>query len=61
MRECEEISRSMQFKGVSPLDLTTGSRLAIRQNGTRVTHARGIEGSRQLEHYRTKLPVWLGS
>ena len=22
---------------------------------------RGAEGSQQLEHYRTKLPVWLGS
>ena len=53
----EEISRSVQFKGVSRLDLMTGSQLASRQNGTRVKHAGGAEGSRQLEHSRTKLPV----
>ena len=33
------------------------SRLASRQNGTRVKHAGGVEGSRQLLHYKTKPPV----
>ena len=53
MRECEEISRSVQFQEVS--------RLASRQNGTRVKHAGGAEGSRQMEHNKTKLLVWQGS
>ena len=61
MRECEEISRSVQFKGVSRLDLATGSRLASRQNGTRVKHAGGAKSSCQLEHYKRKLLVWPGS
>ena len=33
------------------------SRLASHQNGTRVKHVGGAEGSQQLEHYKTKLPV----
>ena len=48
MRECEEVSRSVQFKGVSRLDLATSSRLASRQSGTRVKHAGEAKGSRQL-------------
>ena len=44
MKECEEISRSVQFKGVSRLDLTTGSQLAYHQNGTCVKHARELKG-----------------
>ena len=33
-------------------------RLASRQNGTHVKHVGGAEGSRQLEHYKTKLSIW---
>ena len=36
-------------------------RLASHQNGTLLKHVEGAEGSRQLLHYMTKLPVWLGS
>ena len=53
MRECEESSRSVHSR--------IASRLAIRQNGTRVKHAGGAKGSRQLLHYRTKFPVWPGN
>ena len=44
MRECEENSRCAQFKGVSRLDLATGSRLASCQNGKRVRHAGELKG-----------------
>ena len=37
------------------------SRLASRQNGTRVKHAERAEGSRQLLHYKIKLSVWPSS
>ena len=45
MREYEESSRSVHLRRASRLDLVTGSRLACRQNGTRVKHAGGAEGS----------------
>ena len=44
MRECKENSRCVQFERVSRLDLTTGSRLVSRQNGTRVEHVGELKG-----------------
>ena len=41
--------------------LTTGSRLASRQMRHTCEACRGAKESRQIEHYRTKLPVWPGS
>ena len=61
MKECEEKLKSVHSRKASQLDLVTGSRLASCQNGTRVKHAGGAEGSRQLLHYKTKLSVWPSS
>ena len=45
MRECEESSRSVHSRRASQLDLAIGSRLASRQNDTRVKHTGGVVGS----------------
>ena len=42
---CDEISRSVQLKRVSRLELAASLRLASRQNGTHVKHAGGVKGS----------------
>ena len=57
MRECEENSRFVQFKGVSQLDLATSK----SPEWHTFEACREAEWSLQLEHYRTKLLVWPGS
>ena len=53
MRECEEKLKSVH--SAEPCDLI--SRLASRQKRYTCEACRGVEESRQLEHYRTKLLV----
>ena len=45
----------------SRLDLTSDSRLASRQKRHTCEACRGAEESRQLLHYKTKVPSWPGS
>ena len=60
MRECEELLKIMQRSRDSRLDLAGGSWLASRQKGAHVSSMPEAEESRQLLHYRTKVPGWLG-
>ena len=59
MRECEELLKIVQRNRDSRLDLASGSRLASRQNVAHVPSILEVEKSRQLLHYRTKVPGWL--
>ena len=59
MRECEEMLKFVQSNRDSRLELIVGSRLASRQMMHTSEVCREDEQSRQLEHYRTKSPVWL--
>ena len=54
MRESEENLKSVH--SVGPHDWI--SRLANRQRRHMCEACKGAEESRQLEHYKTKLPVW---
>ena len=58
MRECEEILKIVQSSRDSQLGLAGGSRLASRQMMHTSEACREDEQSCQLEHYRTKSPVW---
>ena len=58
MRECEELLKIVQRNRDSWLDLASGSRLASRQNVAYVPSMPEAEESRQLLHYRTKVPGW---
>ena len=57
MRECEEKLKSVHSAG--PHDWIL--RLASRQRRHMCEACKGAEESRQLEHYKTKLLVWLGN
>ena len=67
VRECEELLKIVQrnrdsqldLAGDSRLDLVGDSRLASRQNVAHVPNMPKAEESRQLLHYRTKVPGWL--
>ena len=56
MKECEELLKIVQRNRDSRLDLRGDSRLASRQNVTHVPSMPEAEESRQLLHYRTKVP-----
>ena len=56
MRECEEMLKIVQRSRGSRLDLAGGSRLASRQIVAHVPSMPEAEESRQLFHYRTKVP-----
>ena len=58
MRECEEMLKFVQSSRDSQLELVAGSRLASCQMMHTSEACREDEQSRQLEHYRTKSPVW---
>ena len=58
MRECEEMLKFVQRSKDSRLGLTSGSRVASRQMMHTSEACREDEQSHQLEHYRTKNPVW---
>ena len=60
MKECEELLKIVQRNRDSRLDLRGDSRLASRQNVTHVPSMPEAEKSRQLLHYRTKVPGWPG-
>ena len=60
MRECEELLKIMQRNRDLRLDLTGGSWLASRQNVAHMPSMPEDEESRQLLHYKTKVPGWLG-
>ena len=51
---CEEKLKNVQSRKTSQLDLVTGSRLASRQKWHTCEACKGVEGSRQVLHYRTK-------
>ena len=58
---CKRVCRKAQECTLKK-SLATGSRdWRVAKGDTRVKHARGTEGSHQLLHYRTKLPVWTGN
>ena len=60
---CERVCREAQkcaFCKDSRLDLASGSWLASRQKKHKCEACRGAEESRQLLHYRTKVPGWPG-
>ena len=59
MRECEEFLKIMQRNKDSQLDLAGGSRLASRQNVAHMPSMPEAEESRQLLHYKTKVPSCL--
>ena len=56
MRECEELLKIVQRNRDSRLDFAGGSRLASCQNVAHVPSMPKAEESRQLLHYRTKVP-----
>ena len=57
---CERVKKSSRVcTQEEPRDWI--SRLASRQRWYTCETCKGVEGSRQLQHYRTKLPIWLGS
>ena len=60
MRKYEELLKILQRNMDSRLDLAGGSRLASRQNVAHVPSMLEAEESRQLLHYRTKVPGWVG-
>ena len=60
MRECEELFKIGQRNRDSRLDLAGGSRLASYQNVAHMRSMPEVEESRQLLHYRTKVPDWPG-
>ena len=60
MRECEELLKIVQRNRDSRLDFVGGSRLASRQNVEHVPSMPEVEELRQLLHYKTKVPGWLG-
>ena len=60
MRECEELLKIVHRNRDSRLDLSGGSQLASCQNIAHVPSMPEAEESRQLFHYRTKFPSWLG-
>ena len=60
MRECEELLKIVQRNRDSRLDLVGGLRLASRKNVAHVPSLPEAEESRQLLHYRTKVPGWPG-
>ena len=57
MRECEKLLKIVQRNKDLRLDLAGGSWLASRQNVAHVASMPEAEESRQLLHYRTKVPV----
>ena len=58
MKEFEEILKFVQTSRDSQLGLIGGSQVAIRQMMHTSEACREDEQSHQLEHYRTKSPVW---
>ena len=60
MKECEEFLKIVQRNRDSRLDLTGGLRVASRKNVAHVPSLPEAEESRQLLHYRTKVPGWPG-
>ena len=58
MRECKELLKIVQRNRDLRLDLVGGSRFASRQNVAHVPSMPEVEESRQLLHYRTKVPGW---
>ena len=56
---CKNVKKSSRV--CTQQGLTIGSLLASRQRRHMCEACRETEESRQLEHYRTKLPVWPGS
>ena len=60
MRECEELLKIVQRNRDSRLDLAGGSWLVSRQNVAHVPNMPEAKESRQLLHYRIKVPNWPG-
>ena len=60
MRECEELLKIVQRNRDLQLDLAGGLWLASHQNVAQVPSMLEAEESRQLLHYRTKVPGWPG-
>ena len=60
MRKCEKMLKIVQRSRGSRLDLAGGSWLASRQKGAHVSSMSEVEESRQLLHYKTKVPGWPG-
>ena len=58
MRECEEILKFVQSSRDLRLELAGGSQLASRQMMHMSKASKEDEQSCQLEHYRTKSPIW---
>ena len=58
---CKRVWRIDQvcaWKGFSRLDLTIDSQLVTSQNPSHVWSMQEVEGSGQLDHYKTKSTVW---
>ena len=60
MRKCEELLKIVQRNRDLRLNLVGGSWLASRQNVAHLPSIPKAKESRQLSHYRTKVPGWPG-